>query len=423
MRGVKALVTETSLLDAEEGIRFRGYTIPECEEKLPRAADGSAPLPEGMLWLLLTGEIPTAEQVQGLTQELHRRARVMTDGSEIGSRVNRVLDSLPADMHPMSQFSIGILALQQDSHFARAYSQGTHKRDYWQSTLEDVLDCVARLPAVAARIYRNSFHSTREHIAPDESLDWAANFAHMMGYGPKATSGTGTPGDTSVVYDLFRLYLTIHTDHEGGNVSAHATHLVGSALSDPYLSLSAGMNGLAGPLHGLANQEVLKFLKELMQRLPQGQEPTAENCTPIIWDILNSGRVIPGFGHAVLRKTDPRYTCQREFAQRHMPQDSLFKLVSMLYEIVPGILTEHGKTKNPFPNVDAHSGCLLQHFGLVEEDFYTVMFGVSRALGVLSSLLWDRALGMPIERPKSMTTESLKKLVQQQQQQQQNKQE
>jgi len=393
MRGIKGLVTETSLLDAEEGIRFRGMTIPECQEKLPSAPGGSEPLPEAMLWLLLTGEVPTSQQVEGLRKDLHERA------AKVDSRVEAVVKSLPNNLHPMTQFSMAILALQGDSLFAKAYQDGVHKKEYWKTTYEDTLNCIARLPAVASMIYRKQYHNAN-YIAPNTDLDWAANFAHMMGF-----SGN------KEVYELFRLYLTIHTDHEGGNVSAHATHLVGSALSDPYLSLSAGMNGLAGPLHGLANQEVLRWLKEVKAAL-NGKEANKENLTQVIWDTLNAGRVVPGYGHAVLRKTDPRYTCQREFAQKYMPNDELFKLVSNLYEIIPDILTQHGKTKNPYPNVDAHSGCLLQHYGLVEEDYYTVMFGVSRAIGVLSSLVWDRALGQPIERPKSMTTDALKKLCQ-----------
>lgn len=393
MRGIKGLVTETSLLDAEEGIRFRGMTIPECQEKLPSAPGCSEPLPEAMLWLLLTGEVPTSQQVEGLRKDLHERA------AKVDSRVEAVVKSLPNNLHPMTQFSMAILALQGDSLFAKAYQDGVHKKEYWKTTYEDTLNCIARLPAVASMIYRKQYHNAN-YIAPNTDLDWAANFAHMMGF-----SGN------KEVYELFRLYLTIHTDHEGGNVSAHATHLVGSALSDPYLSLSAGMNGLAGPLHGLANQEVLRWLKEVKAAL-NGKEANKENLTQVIWDTLNAGRVVPGYGHAVLRKTDPRYTCQREFAQKYMPNDELFKLVSNLYEIIPDILTQHGKTKNPYPNVDAHSGCLLQHYGLVEEDYYTVMFGVSRAIGVLSSLVWDRALGQPIERPKSMTTDALKKLCQ-----------
>lgn len=390
MRGIKCLVTETSLLDAEEGIRFRGYTIPECQEKLPSAPNGKEPLPEGLLWLLLTGDIPTEQQVRSLTADLHERAKV-------SEATLNLIRSFPKNLHPMTQFSMSILALQQDSEFAKAYHRGVHKSKYWEYAFEDTLNVIAKLPIVASLIYRNTF---KDGKVPDydRSLDWGANFAHMLGY------------DNPDFYELMRLYLTIHSDHEGGNVSAHTTHLVGSALSDPYLSLSAGMNGLAGPLHGLANQEVLRWLKDLKAKLGD-KEANKENLSNLIWETLNSGQVVPGYGHAVLRKTDPRYTCQREFALRKLPNDPMFQMVSNLYEIVPEILTKHGKTKNPWPNVDAHSGVLLQHYKMNEEDYYTVLFGVSRALGVLPSLVWDRGLGLPIERPKSITTEWLKDWV------------
>jgi citrate synthase len=203
--------------------------------------------------------------------------------------------------------------------------------------------------------------------------------------------------------ELMRLYLVLHSDHEGGNVSAHTTHLVGSALSDAYYSLSAGMNGLAGPLHGLANQEVLRWVMSVMDKL--GGVPTKEQLKDFCWETLNSGQVIPGYGHAVLRQTDPRYVAQREFALKHLPDNEIFQVVSALYEVVPPILEEQGKAKNPWPNVDAHSGVLLLHYGVTEYDFYTVFFGASRAIGVLSSLIWDRALGLAIERPKSVTSD------------------
>jgi citrate synthase len=192
-------------------------------------------------------------------------------------------------------------------------------------------------------------------------------------------------------------------------VSAHATHLVGSALSDPYLSFAAGMNGLAGPLHGLANQEVLVFLTKVVKEI--GLNATEDQLKEFIWKQLKSGQVVPGYGHAVLRKTDPRYTCQREFALKHLPNDPMFKLVSTIYKVVPPILLETGKVKNPWPNVDAHSGVLLQYYGMKEMNYYTVLFGVSRALGVMASLIWDRALGLPLERPKSMSTKGLMQLV------------
>ncbi|KAN0035064.1 hypothetical protein ACTA71_004319 [Dictyostelium dimigraforme] len=391
MRSVKSLVTETSSLDPEEGITFRGLTIPECQEKLPKAPGGAEPLPEGILWLLLTGEVPTESQVKNLSKDLAKRAG-------LPQHVTSMIKAFPKDMHPMSQLAASILALQSGSKFVQAYNSGVKKDKYWESTLEDSLDVIAKLPEVAALIYQNTYKNSDITHKIDENLDWSANFNRMMGY-------------TSKDFDeLMRLYLTIHTDHEGGNVSAHTTHLVGSALSDSYLSLSAGMCGLAGPLHGLANQEVLSWTMNLQQKLGN-KEVSNEVLSDAIWEGLNAGRVVPGFGHAVLRKTDPRYTCQREFALKHLPNDPLFRLVSQIYEIVPGILTQHGKTKNPYPNVDAHSGCLLQYYGLKEHNFYTVLFGVSRAIGVLSSLVWDRILGHPIERPKSVTTEWISSFV------------
>ncbi|EPZ34399.1 Citrate synthase, mitochondrial [Rozella allomycis CSF55] len=385
MRGIKGLIYETSLLDPEEGIRFRGLTIPQCQERLPSAPGGEEPLPEGLFWLLLTGEIPTKEQVKMLSEDWAARAKVPI-------HVWDIIDRCPNTMHPMTQLCVAVNAMQTESSFARAYHEGISKNLYWEYAFEDANDLIARLPLVAAKIYRNVFKDGKIGEI-DSKLDWSANFCKLLGF------------EHPEFVELMRLYLSIHSDHEGGNVSAHATQLVGSALSDPYLSFAAGMNGLAGPLHGLANQEVLRWTLKLQEDV--GDNPSDEKIKEYIWNTLNNGQVVPGFGHAVLRKTDPRYICQREFALKHLPNDKLFKLVSQLYNIVPNVLTEHGKTKNPWPNVDAHSGVLLQYYGLKEQDFYTVLFGVSRSLGVLSGLIWNRALGFPIERPKSLTTESI----------------
>ncbi|EPY21468.1 citrate synthase [Strigomonas culicis] len=400
MRGITGLVYEPSLLDPVEGIRFRGLSIPECQEKLPKGTTGQEPLPEAMLWLLLTGEVPTAEQAKALNAELHRRA-----DKEVISRAQKTVAALPKGTHPMTEFSAGVLALQTDSKFAQAYSDGVaNKPNYWEYALEDSLNLISRSPHVAAMIY-NRLRTGKVELAAESrpELDWASNFANMMGF------------QSEEFWDCMRLYLSIHVDHEGGNVSAHTTTLVASALSDPYLSFSAGLNGLAGPLHGLANQEVLKYLfgmQELCRadKVDFKDEATAEKAlTKYTWNLLNSGRVVPGYGHAVLRKTDPRYTCQRDFCMRHFPDDELFQLVNTIYKIMPGILTEHGKTKNPYPNVDAHSGVLLQHYGMTEQVYYTVLFGVSRQIGVLSGVIWDRLQGRPLERPKSITTEALAK--------------
>jgi citrate synthase len=388
LRGLKCLATDISYLDPEEGIRFRGYTIPECLERLPKPPGAEMPYVEGHVYLLLTGDIPTEKDVKDVVESFRDRKKVP-------DYVYNMLKALPKDTHPMSMFSAAVLALQRESVFVKKYNEGISKMDYWDPMYEDAMNLLAKLPEIAAHIYRLKYKDSI--IPPDPDLDFGANFAHMM--------GIEHPYD-----ELSRLYFILHSDHESGNVSAHVTHLVGSALSDAYYSFSAGMNGLAGPLHGLANQEVLRWIQGVMEKMDY-KLPTKEKLKEFVWQTLNSGQVIPGYGHAVLRKTDPRYTAQREFCLKHLPDDEMFQMVSMLYEVVPPILKEQGKAKNPWPNVDAHSGVIQWHYGVREYDFYTVMFGVGRAIGVLSNLIWDRAVGQALERPKSLTTDMLEKIA------------
>jgi citrate synthase len=387
MKGTVSLLTDTSKLDPEEGIRFRGYSIPELREKLPKAHPRGEPLPEGLFYLMLIGELPSSEDVAWLSREWANRA-------ELPDYVYRVIDAMPIDARPMVQFSTAILTMASDSKFLNAYMDGAGKQDYWDSTYEDIMDLIARLPRIAAYIYRRAYHDNKQ-IEPDKSLDWSANLAHMMGY------------DSQEVFRLLRLYMFLHADHEGGNVSAHASHLVGSALSNPYYSYAAAMTGLAGPLHGFANQEVIRWVMAMVKEI-------GHSCAEkdVIRDYvtrqIKAGKVIPGYGHAVLRKTDPRFTAQFEFGKKYLPNDPMFKTIECLYEVVPEVLGNVRKIKNPWPNVDAGSGVLLLHYGIKEFDFYTVLFGVSRALGVLAQLLWDRAYGLPIERPTSNPLEWFK---------------
>ena len=380
MKGIPLLVTDTSKLDPEEGIRFKGYSIPELQEKLPRLAPDGEPLPEGLFYLMLIGEIPSEEDVTNLSQDFATRAHVP-------QHVFDVLDAMPKNSRPMTQFSAAILAMATESIFQKAYRAGVNKKYYWDATYEDVMNLIARLPHLAAYIYRRNFHNDN-HIEPNPRLDWAGNLAHMMGF------------DSEDIRRLFRLYMIIHADHEGGNVSAHTAHLVGSALSNPYYAYAAAMTGLAGPLHGFANQDVIFWMFEMLEALGT-ERPTDKQVADYCNLTLQQGRVIPGYGHAVLRKTDPRFTAQQEFANKYIKDDYLVDLANQLYRIVPPILGDIGKIKNPWPNVDAYSGSLLYHYGIKEYTFYTVLFGVSRALGVLASLVNDRIYGMPIERPSS----------------------
>lgn len=381
MRGVKALVCDTSVVPPDKGLIIRGRPIGELKDQLP----------EAVFYLLVTGEMPDAEALESLKKEFSSR-------SKVPDYVWKTLEALPKDSHPMVMFSLGILAMEKESVFRKEYTAGMKKTEYWDATLEDCLNLLGKLPNLAAGIYRMKFDKGAR-IEPDPKLDWAANFAHMLGI--KDPDGSFA--------DLMRLYMVLHSDHEGGNVSAHTCHCVGSALSDPYYAVSAGLNGLAGPLHGLANQECLRWV--IMVKEKFGGVPTDEQLKQFAWDTLNSGQVIPGYGHAVLRITDPRFAAFREFGARACADDPYFQIVDKVFNVIPGVLKEHGKAKDPWPNVDAASGCLLYHFGLTEFEYYTVLFGVSRAMGMCSQLIVSRALGEAIERPKSVTTGWVKETV------------
>lgn len=381
MKGMVSLLTCTSKLDPEEGIRFRGYSIPELREKLPKLHPDGEPLPEGLFYLMLLGELPTDGDVAFIGQQWAERSK------NIPKHVFKVIDALPDSAHPMIQFNTAILAMSTESQFRKAYIAGMDKHDYWAPMYEGVMDLISRLPVIAAYIYRRVEHKGKV-IPPDPGLDWAANLAHMMGF------------ESEEVKRLLRLYMVLHADHEGGNVSAHATHLVGSALSNPYYSFSAGMNGLAGPLHGMANQDVMIWIQKMQSAL-NTDNPSKEQIRQYALETLAKGQVIPGYGHAVLRKTDPRFTVQLDFANKYIPDAPLIQVVRNIYEVVPDILGQTGKVKNPYPNVDAISGALLSSYGITNFSVYTMLFGVSRALGVLTQLIWDRLYGLPLERPSS----------------------
>jgi len=274
------------------------------------------------LWLLLTGEFPSDSEITGFKEDLFKRG-------ELTNQEETLIKSFPKEMHSMTQFSAGVLMCQPRSHFMREYHGGVHKSKYWESTLEDCLDLCAKVNRIAAIVFHNIYGDNTKIPARDGALDYSANYANQIGF----TDPT--------FHELMRLYITIHQDHEGGNVSAHATHLVGSALSDPYLSFSAGMNGLAGPLHGLANQECLGYLLRFKEKYGEGW--TREDIRQFVTDTMASGKVIPGYGHAVLRKTDPRFICELEFAQEFIKNDNLVELVKANYEEIPKVLAATGK--------------------------------------------------------------------------------
>jgi len=392
MRNVKSLLTDVSYVDPAHGIRFRGMSIPEVLGALPRARAGKMPLVGGLYYLLVVGEIPTKEQALEVEAEWARRA-------ELPDYVYKGLRSMPPDTHPMILLTQAVMGLARTSQFTRRYHEGMKKDDYWEPALEDSLDLTAKLPLIAAFIYRYKYMGKKAKPRYNPKQDYGMNFARMLGV-----------EDRKGYADLGRLYFVLHSDHESGNVSAHATHLVGSSLSDVFFAFSAGLSGLAGPLHGLANQECLHWLLDVLEQFHG--VPSRDDLHRFAWDTLNSGKVIPGYGHAVLRVPDPRFTAQMEFAKARFPDYDLIRLANLVFYVVPQVLREQGKAKNPAPNVDAISGSLQYHYGVREFQFYTVLFGVGRALGVSANYVWSRALESPIERPKSVTTKMLESMVQ-----------
>ncbi len=381
MRGVKAQVCDTSTVSPDTGLIVRGIPLAKITDRCP----------EEMFWLLLTGELPDAESLRGLQADLASRA-------DVPGYVFDALRALPKSTHPMAMQSMGLLMLQEGSKFRRRYDEGMRREEYWEACLEDSLDLLAKIPILTAGVYRIRY-ADGKLIPRDPAKDWSANFAHMM--------GVGDP--TGNLANLMRLYLNLHADHESGNVSANLCHVAGSALSDPYYAVSAGLNGLAGPLHGLANQECLKFHLAIHKKY--NGVPTPQQLKDFTWETLNSGRVIPGFGHAVLRCTDPRYTACHEFGMKACPDEPLFKVADVMLKVVPGVLKEHGKAKNTNPNVDALSGVLMYAFGVKQPPFYTAIFGVSRAIGMCSQMILNRSIGTPITRPKSVPTTWIKEQV------------
>ena len=390
MRDTKSLLTDISYVDPAEGIRFRGMSIPEVLKKLPKARGGKMPLVGGLYYLLMVGEVPTKEQAMEVEAEWARRA-------EVPDYVFKTIKTMPKETHPMTLFSQAVLALQNGSVFAERY-HSMKKDAYWEAALEDSLNLTAKLPVIAAYIYRLKYFGESKKPRYNSKQDYGLNFARMM-----------KVEDKKGYAELMRLYFIIHSDHESGNASAHATHLIGSTLADVYYAFSAGLDALAGPLHGLANQESLSWLLDVHKKF--GGVPSRDELYKFAWDTLNGGHVIPGYGHGVLRVIDPRFVTQLEFAKKRFPEDELLRLAEMVLDVVPAVLKEQGKAKNPMPNVDAISGTLQYYYGVREFDFYTVLFGVGRALGVTANYVWARALGQPIERPKSLTTKMLEDVV------------
>ena len=373
LRGVRAVVCDTSCVHPEKGLSIRGMPVSELADRHP----------EEIFYLLLTSRLPTGKELAALRSDLAGRV-------EVPAYVWDILRAMPKDAHPMDMLITAIAAMENGSVFRRRYEEGMAREDQWEAALEDSLTLLARLPALASGVHRIRYEKG-DPIPPDPSLPWATDFARMMDI------------EDEDFAEVLRIYLVLHCDHEGGDLSAFTSRAVGSGLADVYYAVTAGLCGLAGPLHGLANQEALRFHLEAIERF--GAPPRAEDIEALAWERLNAGRVIPGYGHPVLKVTDPRFKVFHAFGTDHMADDPVFQTVDIGARVIPGVLKEHGKARNKYPNVDAISGCMLYHYGITGMECHTVLFSVSRAMGMLAQLVLCRAMLEPLTTPKSVTLE------------------
>jgi citrate synthase len=344
LRGFPVGHVRTSRVDPMEGVSYVGYSVKELAHLDP----------EAVIYLMFNKELPSDEQLVSFKANLAGRAA-------IDSRVFDILRQLPADGHPMEWLINGLTLLGMTGKSA--------DNNYY----EDALNLVARAPGLIAAVFRLR-SGWGEVIESRPELGLIENFVHMLGV---------PGGDTVALTRLLRTFYILHMDHGGGNLSTFSGKAVASGLADIYASMAAAMAGLYGPRHGRANQNCLAFVKEV------GTSDPAE-LDRIIRDRLANKQLIFGFGHAVLRAEDPRATIQYGLGQEICPDDELFKTALALRTVAVNVLKENPKISNPYPNVDAVSGTLLNASGMTDSDYYTTLFGLARIAGIAAQIVDER---------------------------------
>jgi citrate synthase len=357
LRGYPVGTVRTSRVDPWTGVSYVGYSMQDLAFKVP----------EAVVFLLFNKRLPSMDELVEFKQDIIAR-------SEIDPKVFELLAALPKDGHPMEWLCAGLFYLGM-----------TGKTGDWK---EDALNLVARSPELIAAIFRIR-SGWGDPIPGKPELGLVENFVHMLGV---------PGGDEEKIAELLRSFYILHMDHGGGNLSTFAGKAVASGLADIFASMSAAMAGLYGPLHGRANQAGLKFVRKVGSSDPADIER-------FIRAELAGGGLIYGFGHAVLRSEDPRATIQYLLGERICPDDPLFRTAANMRKVAVKVLKENPKVANPYPNVDAVSGTLLNAVGLTDSDYYTVLFGWARIVGIAAQIVDERTIlrggkGVPIYRSK-----------------------
>jgi citrate synthase len=365
MRGFPVGTCPISDVDPVKGLSYGGFPI----------ADLAHLEPEEVIHLLLRKELPDTNKLAVFHGEL------IGQGA-LNPGIIKLLESFPRDGHPMKWLLGGLVAMGMfEAH-------GDYRKD--------CLRVIAQLPELVAAIYRIR-SGWGAPIASKPELGWVENFVHML----------GAPGASADLTRLMRVFTILHFDHGGGNLSTFVGKAIASGQEDMYGSLAGAMAALAGPLHGMANQECLRFVKEVAAEI---KDPTnLDEVSQYVENRLATGGVLFGFGHAVLRVEDPRATVQYALGEEIAQDDPLFRLAVSLRTAGVEALKKRPKISNPYPNVDAVSGTLLNACGLTDESYYTVLFGLARCVGIASQIVWERTearggKGLPIVRPKYLYT-------------------
>jgi citrate synthase len=370
LRGFPVGTCPNSHVDPMKGLFYSGYPIADLAEKAP----------EEVIYLLLKRELPDAGQLLAFKKELAAH-------SKLNPGVIESLKVLPKQGHPMKWLLAALNAMGMYS--------GTG--DY----AKDCINVIAQLPEAVAAMFRIR-SGWGEPIASRPELGYIENFVHML----------GAPGASPELVHLIKVFAILHFDHGGGNLSTFVGKAIASGHEDMFGSLVGAMAALAGPLHGMANQECLRFLKGIAKDI---KDPTDEKTLrDYVENLLAKGEVLYGFGHAVLRVEDPRAAVEYALGEKIVPQDPLFRLAVTLRKVGSEALQKKGKVQDPHPNVDAVSGCLLNACGLRDENYYTVLFGLSRCVGIAAQIVYERkeargGKGVPIVRPSYVYTGPVRK--------------
>jgi citrate synthase len=364
LRGVPVGYCTTSAVDPKKGLFYVGEAVENIALRDP----------EDVIFLLLEKRWPTPDEAKALSRTLKER-------QAIDPVVFSSLKALPRAGHPMKWLihAINVLGMVEAS------------RDY----RKDALALIAQIPVVVAAIFRIR-EGWGDPVAPRDDLGYMENFVHML-----AVPGLNAV-ETAKLTKLMRVFDVVHFDHGGGNLSTFVGKAVASGEADMFESMAAAMAGLAGPLHGKANQECLEFVQQCVAKV--GGQMNPDSVRALIKEKLANKEKIFGFGHAVLRMEDPRARVLRKLGEELCPTDINFRMVKLLSEVVPPVLSQNPKIHDPYPNVDSASGSLLMACGLTKPDYYTVLFGLSRVVGIAAQIVYERCearmgKGTPIIRP------------------------